>query len=123
LGAHHSPDLFHVQQELVRGPSVALASKRRYAEQAVTEAVQKVTDYAEKASNLHRAPGSDKAAELERSIKQAHHKEAATRQTLETLVTQQERVQQAIQGLSADYTIRMIWKRVLPEARRQSLPH
>ncbi len=103
LGAHHSPDLFHVQQELVRGPSVALASKRRHAEQAVAEAVQKVTDYAEKASNLHRAPGSDKAAELERSIEQAHHKEAAARQTLETLVTQQERVQQAIQGLSADY--------------------
>ena len=103
LGAHHSPDLFHVQQELVRGPSVALASKRRHAEQAVAEAVQEVTDYAEKASKLHRAPGSDKAVELERSIEPAHHKEAAARQTVETLVTQQERVQQAIQGLSADY--------------------
>ncbi len=103
LGAQHSPDLFHVQHELVRGPSVALASKRRHAEQALAEAVQKVTDYAEKAANLPGAPGSDQAADLERSIEQAHQKEAAARQTLETLVTQQERVQQALQGLSADY--------------------
>jgi hypothetical protein len=103
LGAHHSPDLFHVQQELVRGPSVALANKRRHAEQAVAEAVQKITDYGEKATDLQRTLGDDGAAELERSITQAHQKEAAARQTLETLVTQHERVQQAIQGLSADY--------------------
>ena len=31
LGGHHSPDLFHVQQELVQGCSVALASRHRQA--------------------------------------------------------------------------------------------
>ena len=103
LGAHHSPDLFHVQHELVRGPSVALANQKRHAEQVLAAAVQKVTDYTEKASDLHRAPGADGAAELERAIEQAQQTETAARQTLETRVAQQERVQRAIQGLSADY--------------------
>jgi len=103
LGAHHSPDLFHVQQELVRGPSVALANQRRHAEQAVTASVQKVTAYAEKTADLQRAPDADGATELERLLAQAHQTEAAARQTQETLVQQQERVKQAIHGLSADY--------------------
>ena len=103
LGAHHSPDLFHVQQELTRGPSVALASKKRRAEQVVAEAVQKVTEYTEKAAPLSSTPGADETAELERSLEQARQREAAARQTLETLVQQQERAAQAIQGLSADY--------------------
>jgi len=29
LGAHHSPDIFHVQQEISRGTSAAMASKVR----------------------------------------------------------------------------------------------
>ena len=40
LGVHHSPDLFHVQQELVRGTSVALASRKRRAEEAVAKAAK-----------------------------------------------------------------------------------
>jgi len=103
LGAHHSPDLFHVQQELVRGPSIALASKRRHAEEEVAKAVQRVRESTEKTADLPGAPGADGAAELERSIEPVQQKEAEARQRLETLVQQQERVQQAIQGLRADY--------------------
>jgi hypothetical protein len=40
LGVHHSPDVFHVQHELVKGTSGALASKTRQAEQAVAEAAE-----------------------------------------------------------------------------------
>ena len=103
LGAHHSPDLFHVQQELTRGPSVALANQRRHAEEAVVKAVEKVAESTEKAAPLSRAPGADETAELERSITHASQTAAMARQTLETLVQQQERVAQAIRGLSADY--------------------
>jgi uncharacterized membrane protein len=103
LGAQHSPDLFHVQQELTRGPSVALANKRRHAEEAVAEAVQKVTESTEKAAQLSDAPGPDETAALKRSLEQARQTETAARQTLDTLVQQQARVHQAIQGLSADY--------------------
>ena len=103
LGAHHSPDLFHVQQELTRGPSVALANQRRHAEEAVVKAVEKVAENTEKIASLSGAPGADETAALERSLEQARQTEVAARQTLDTLVQQQERVHQAIQGLSADY--------------------
>ncbi len=38
LGVHHSPDVFHVQHELVKGTSVALATKVKNADKAVNEA-------------------------------------------------------------------------------------
>ena len=103
LGAHHSPDLFHVQQELTSGPSVALANQRRHAEEAVAKAVAKVADYTEKAASPVGAAGTAATVALAHSLAHAQRTEAAARQTLDTLVQQQERVQQAIQGLSADY--------------------
>ena len=39
LGAHHSPDLFHGQQELTRATSVALSARVRHAEQAARDAL------------------------------------------------------------------------------------
>ena len=103
LGAHHSPDLFHVQQELTRGPSVALANQRRHAEEAVVKAVEKVAESTEKAAHFSRPLDGDETAALERSLEQAHQTEVAARQTWDTLVQQEERVHQAIQGLSTDY--------------------
>lgn len=41
-GARHSPDLFHVQQELVRGTAVALESKKKKAGKVLEEAVREV---------------------------------------------------------------------------------
>src|SRR5437899_6634103 len=38
LGAHHSPDLFHVQHELSKAVSAPLATKQRAAAKAVTKA-------------------------------------------------------------------------------------
>jgi Family of unknown function (DUF6399) len=103
LGAQHSPDLFHVQQELTRGPSVALANKRHHAEEAVVKAVEKVTESTEKIAPLSRTAGADETVALAQSLEHARQTETAARQTLDTLVPQQERVHQAIQGLSADY--------------------
>ncbi len=50
LGAHHSPDLFHVQQELSRAVSAPLAAKARAAEREVERTVAEVlaTDAAAK---------------------------------------------------------------------------
>ena len=47
LGAHHSPDLFHVQQERVKAASGPLATKQRAASKAAAEAqarLEQVTD-------------------------------------------------------------------------------
>ena len=40
LGAHHSPDLFHVQHEIVKATSGPLASKKRQAENTLAEATK-----------------------------------------------------------------------------------
>src|SRR5262249_50972157 len=41
LGAHHSPDLFHVQHELVKAVSGPMAAKQRAAAKAATEAQER----------------------------------------------------------------------------------
>jgi hypothetical protein len=43
-GAHHSPDLFHVQYEVSKGTSLALARQTEQAEAAVAEAEQELAD-------------------------------------------------------------------------------
>jgi len=47
IGAGHSPDLFHVQQELIRGTSFPMISAIRAAQKGVDEAEAKVKDYEE----------------------------------------------------------------------------
>jgi len=42
LGAHHSPDVFHVQHELVKAVSGPLATKQRAAIKAATAAQQRL---------------------------------------------------------------------------------
>jgi hypothetical protein len=42
LEAHHSPDLFHVQHELVKAVSGPMATKERAAYQAVTDATEQL---------------------------------------------------------------------------------
>ena len=42
LGAHHSPDLFHVQHELVKAVSGPMATKQRAAAKAATKAQERL---------------------------------------------------------------------------------
>jgi hypothetical protein len=62
LGAHHSPDLFHVQYELSKAVSVPLATKQRAAAKAVTKAEETLKQahaYRARATNapVPRGPG------------------------------------------------------------------
>lgn len=62
LGAHHSPDLFHVQHELSKAVSVPLAAKQRAAAKAVAKAEETLTQahaYLAMATNepAQRGPG------------------------------------------------------------------
>ena len=97
LGVHHSPDLFHVQQELVRGTSVALASRKRRAEEAVAETTKQVSRHREEQPTDPDGEGSHKSAPgVEGQLEQAQ-------KTLETVTAHQERVKKAIQGVSVAY--------------------
>jgi len=86
LGVQHSPDLFHIQQELVQGTSIALAGQKRQAEQDLTAVIQQQKE----------PVSSESTAELAAQLEQA---QAA----LATAAAQQERAQQAIHGISRAY--------------------
>ncbi len=60
LGVHHSPDLFHPQHDLVKGSSMALASRKRKAEKAVSETSEELTRHQEEKETYwsgQRSPG------------------------------------------------------------------
>ena len=93
LGAHHAPDVFHVQQEISRATSGSLAGKIRKAEKEVEKAEQKMKKqeatkeqyYAQK-RRPGRPPSFDKRLENARQEK---------KQALENLTRRQEQQEQA----------------------------
>jgi len=96
--------VFHVQNELVKGTSLALARRKRQAEQAMAEAAKKVSGHREEQtaySNGER--GSECPPELDQLIELAQEQEREARQALETAAGHRERAKQAIQGISAAY--------------------
>jgi len=104
LGAHHSPDLLHVQAEAVKATSAVLASRTRKAEKSLEEATQKVSRHREeKEAYLQGQHGPGRPPEFDQRIHQAQEQEVEARQTLETTQAHQERAKEAIQGISETY--------------------
>ena len=104
LGVHHSPDLFHVQAELIKATSAPLASKTRQAEKALEEA--------EKAVNRHkqeqeaylegpRPPG--RPPSFEQRIQKAKEHTDQAKNAFESATARQHRAKEAIQGISQAY--------------------
>jgi len=96
LGAHHSPHVFHVQQELPKDTGGALASKTRQAERTVAEAPEQVSAHQE-------AEDAERPQELAEQLAQAQEQEQMALQVLETAMAQQERARQTAQGISVAY--------------------
>src|SRR5215510_6960341 len=106
LEAHHSPDLFHVQHELVKAVSGPRATKERATHQTVIEAQEQLdrlqthpistTDESDK-----RGPGRPPKAPM--SLQQARHVLEAATQEHARLAQQRAKVQQSIRGIGHDY--------------------
>jgi hypothetical protein len=104
LGAHHSPDVFHVQHELVKGVSLALASKKRQAGKTVVKKAKQLKRHQEKKERyLKGKKNAQHLVKLECKIEQAQEQEGQARKALETAIEHQERAQKAIQGISTAY--------------------
>jgi hypothetical protein len=104
LGAHHSPDVFHVQHDVVQGSSVVLANRKRQAEQSVAEAAQQVSSLKEAPStNVQSAGPADGTAALVQPLGTAQAQEQKAREALETIAGQHQRVQAAVAGISTAY--------------------
>ncbi len=102
LGAHHSPDLFHVQQEVVKGTAGALAAQTRQAEQALTTATRERERQSQAvASGAPSSPGPSPARD--HRLRQAQWQVTAAEVALEEAQAQQAQAQQAIQAISRAY--------------------
>jgi hypothetical protein len=102
LGAHHSPDLFHVQQEVVKGTVGALAAKTRPAEHALTTARRELERQSQAvASSALSSPGPSPARD--HRLRQAQWQVTAAEVALEEVQAQQTQAQQAIPAITRTY--------------------
>jgi Family of unknown function (DUF6399) len=106
LEAHHSPDLFHVQHELVKAVSGPMATKERAAYKAVTEAREQLEDIqtgpqsAGDKPETHRPRRPPKEA---MSLEQAEQALAAASREHERLAQQRQPITAHIRGIGHDY--------------------
>ena len=106
LEAHHSPDLFHVQHELVKAVSGPMATKERAAHKAVTEATEALQRLQHKAQGTAEEPEECKPSAPPKddvSLQQAEQALEAARHEHERLAQQREQVKASIKGIGHDY--------------------
>jgi hypothetical protein len=104
FGAHHSPDLFHVQQEVVKGTSVGLESRKNKAEKSLSEASEQVKAHEKQKESYHsnkRPVG--RPPDFDKRIEEAKHREDEAREAVETACKHRACVKEAIEGISAAY--------------------
>ncbi len=104
LGAHHSPDLFHVQYDTVRATSAALASQTAAADKQQEKARQKAADLRSQHDACREQCPQDPLVEtLRQQVQRAEAEEVATVEQLSACQSRQERARAARQGLGHDY--------------------
>jgi hypothetical protein len=101
LGAHHSPDLFHVQYDTMKATSGALASQSQAASRELKRREEKTVEFREK---CHARAETGLSTSLEETLLGlAEEAEATARRQLEVSEARQKRAQAARQGLGRDY--------------------
>ena len=106
LEAHHSPDLFHVQHELVKAVSGPMATKERAAHKAVTEAQEQLERLQTDPQNAgdepeKRCPGRPPKDPV--SLEHAEQALEAARREHERLAQHREQVTASLRGIGHDY--------------------
>lgn len=106
LEAHHSPDLFHMQHELVKAVSGPMATKERAAHKAVTEAREQLERLQSDPQSTGDAPdkrGPGRPPKEPVSPEQAEQALKAASREHERLTQQREQVKASIRGIGHDY--------------------
>jgi len=104
LGAHHSPDIFHVQHEIVKGTSGPLAKKIKKAQQTLEKASEEVNRRIdEKVKYDSKEPDPGRPPQFNKKIKNALQKETVAMQALEASQSHQVRMRQAVRKISNIY--------------------
>lgn len=106
LGAHHSPDIFHVQHELSKAVSAPLAIKQRAAAKAAAKAEETCTRVHEHLAHASDAPaqrGPGRPPKVAASLEQVAQDVEAARQEHQRLTGQRETVPQSIRAIGHAY--------------------
>jgi hypothetical protein len=104
LGAHHSPDLFHVQHETVKATGFALAGQVERAEKQLEQTRLHLEQMRQVlAACTDSCPQSDYRCQLEQQLDQAAAAVAAAKQNLEACRDRRQRATEARRGLSEGY--------------------
>jgi hypothetical protein len=104
LGAHHSPDLFHVQHETVKATGFALANYVQQAEKQLAKTQQhRESLRGVLAACTDSCPQSDYCRELEQALAEADAAVAAAEQHQQACRDRRQRATEARQGLSQTY--------------------
>jgi hypothetical protein len=102
LGAHHSPDLFHVQHELGKAVSAPMALKQRAAHKAVTKAEETLTrvhEHLNRANDELAPRGPGRPPKSAASLEQVKHEVDAARHEPQRLSAQREQGSQSIRAI------------------------
>jgi Family of unknown function (DUF6399) len=106
LGAHHSPDLFHVQHELVKAVCGPMAIKQRAAAKAASKAQERLEHVQGHLQGTGDAPhqrGLGRPPQAAVSLEQLAQDAQAARQEFERLSAQREQVTQSIRRIGQAY--------------------
>jgi len=106
LGAHHSPDLFHVQHELSKAVSAPMATKQRAAAKVAAKAEETRKRVHEHLLNANEEPqqrGSGRPPKGAASLAQVEQEVDAARQEHQRLTAQREQVTQNIRAIGHTY--------------------
>jgi uncharacterized protein DUF6399 len=104
LEAHHSPDLFHPLQDLVRATALPLAHRMRRAAEQYHNAVRHTADVvAQRDAYRKTRRGPGRPPDFAGRIERARQAEDTALQALEQALADQNACKDAIAGLSTDY--------------------
>jgi Family of unknown function (DUF6399) len=106
LGAHHSPDLFHVQHELVKAVAGPIATKPRAAAKTATEAQGRLEQGQRQLQGAGNAPenrASGRPPKATASLEQLAQEAQASNQEFERISVQREQVAQSIRAIGQAY--------------------
>ena len=104
LGGRHSPDIFHVQHEIVKGTSAPLCSKTKKAQVTLEKKSEEVNRHIdEKVDYANRGPQRGRPPEFEKRIEKALKKEKEALHDLDAAKSHQARMKSAIHMISDVY--------------------
>jgi hypothetical protein len=96
LGAHHSPDLFHVQHEVIKGTSLPMKSRVR----AAKKQLERVVGHRQR---LEEIGGDHLSSMTAKHIEEAQTAEKSAQARLTEVEADRERMLDEVRGLSTDY--------------------